>query len=322
MSKLKYNVAIIGATGLIGKKFVQTLENRRFPIGKLRLFASPKNVGKKTLAFGKVLPLESLENNDLKNIDVAFFATEKDVSLKYAPVFEKLGTIVVDNSNAFRQDKDVPLVIPEINPEKIFSSSRKIIANPNCSTIVALTPLKNVYKKYRLKQLIFSTYQSVSGNGRDGIADLLRTRQGFSPSFYPLNISKTILPQIGDIDENGETEEEKKMANETKKIIGADVAVSATCVRVPTENCHGVAVEANFDRPIDLDEIKKEMIFDGVKHSELPNFGEADGNANIFFGRLRKSRVFNNGISFFSVGDNLLKGAALNAVQIAEIIVK
>ncbi len=322
MLKLKYNVAIIGATGLVGKKFVQTLEHLRFPIGNLRLFASQKNIGKKTLAFGKILPLESLENNNLENIDVAFFATDKDVSLKYAPVFEKLGTIVVDNSSAFRQDKDVPLVIPEINPEKIFSSGRKIIANPNCSTIVALTPLKNVYKKYRLKQLIFSTYQSVSGNGRDGIADLLRTRQGFSPSFYPLNIAKTILPQIGDIDENGESEEEKKMANETKKILGADVAVSATCVRVPTENCHGVAVEANFDHPIDLDEIKKEMIFDGVKHSDLPNFGEADGNANIFFGRLRKSRVFDNGISFFSVGDNLLKGASLNAVQIAEIIVK
>lgn len=321
MKKLTYNVAIVGATGLIGRKFIETLEKRHFPVNSARLFASKKSERKKVFAFGKQLSVETLENNDFKGIDFAFFGAGKEVSLNYAPLFAKSGAIVIDNSSAFRTDEKAPLIVPEINAEKVFGSYGKIIANPNCSTIIALTPLAKVYKKIGIKRIIFTSYQAVSGSGMKGIKDLLRTRYGFSPEYYPVDISENVLPKIGEKTANGYTEEEMKMVNETKKILNADFPISATCVRVPVENCHGISVEAETENEIDVTKLKNEMTFDAASYIETPTCKDADGKYYVTFGRLRKSLAFKNGFSYFVTGDNTLKGAALNAVQIAEYII-
>ena len=227
MNKKNYNIAVVGATGLIVKKFIEVLEKRGFPVEHPRFFASEKSANKKIRAFGKDYLVETLENLNAGDIDFAFFSAGKEVALKYAPVFAKAGATVIDNSSAFRNFRDIPLVIPEINGSQIKTTD-KIIANPNCSTIIALTPLKNIINKYGLKRIIYSTYQAVSGSGMKGVRDLLLTRHGFSPEFYDYDISETCLPVIGEILPDGNTEEELKMINETRKITGLDVAVSAT----------------------------------------------------------------------------------------------
>lgn len=321
MKNLTYNIAIVGATGLIGRKFIETLEKRNFPVNSVRLFASTKSEGKKIFAFGRQLTAETLENNDFKGIDFAFFSAGKEVSQNYAPLFAKSGAIVIDNSSAFRMDKNTPLVVPEINAESIFASHGKIIANPNCSTIISLTPLANVYKKIGIKRMVFTSYQAVSGSGMKGIKDLLRTRYGFSAEYYSVDISETILPEIGEKTSNGYTEEEMKMINETKKILSEHFPISATCVRVPVENCHGISVEIETEDKIDITALKKQMTFDAAHYVETPTCKDAYGKFFVTFGRLRKSLAFENGFSYFVTGDNTLKGAALNAVQIAEYII-
>lgn len=321
MKTNKYNVAVVGATGLIGRKFLEVLERRRFPAENLRAFASEKSVNKKITAFGKEISVESLENLNANEIDFAFFSAGKETALKYAPLFAEAGATVIDNSSTFRNFPDIPLVIPEINGSKIKETDR-IIANPNCSTIIALTPLKNIINKYGLKRIIFSTYQAVSGSGIKGVKDLLLTRHGFSPEFYDYDISETCIPIIGEILRDGFTEEERKMINETKKITGLDVEVSATCVRVPIENCHGVSVEIETEKPVDIETVIKDMEYSSAKFSPVPVANKADGKDEVLFGRIRKSNVFENGFSYFAVGDNTLKGAALNAVQIAELIIE
>lgn len=320
--KKKFNIAVVGATGLIGGKFLKVLEERNFPIFSARLFASEKSEGKTIDAFGKYLTVEKLEGNDFCGIDFAFFSAGKDISLKYAPIFAECGATVIDNSSAFRQNNDVPLVIPEINAEKLNSIKRNIVANPNCSTIIALTPLKNVIPKLGLKRLVFSTYQAVSGSGMKGIKDLLLTRQGFCGKFYPFDIAETFIPEIGEFMKDGNTEEELKMINETRKITGSDVKISATCVRVPVENCHGISVEAETEKPFDLTTIKALMENESSRYAPIPTRADAEGKNEVCFGKLRKSGVFENGFSYFVVGDNTLKGAALNAVEIAEYIAK
>lgn len=322
MKKTKYNVAVIGATGLVGKSLISTLEKRNFPIGEVRLFASLKSEGKSIFAFNRNLKTERLENNLFANVDFAFFCVKNDVSLKYAPLFAKQGAITIDNSSAFRFNEKTPLIIPEINGEKALLSTEKIIANPNCSTIIALTPLKNVFKKYHIKRLIFSTYQAVSGSGYRGIQDLLLTRNGFCGKYYSHDISSTFIPKIGEEKYHGQTEEEWKMINETRKILNSPLPVSATCVRVPVENCHGVNVEVECSEHVDLNIIKKEMEFESAKHVDVPTALDANGKDYVVFGRVRQSGVFTNGFSYFAVGDNLQKGAALNAVQIAETYIK
>ena len=209
----KYSVAVVGATGLIGRKILGTLYKRRFPISGLRVFASEKSEGKKISFGGERLTVEKTDENVCGKFDFVFFSAGKDVSLKYAPLFVKSGAIVIDNSSAFRSDKNVPLVIPEINGAILSEIPKRIVANPNCSTIIALVPLKNVIAKYGVKSLVFSTYQAVSGSGMKGIADLLLTRQGFTGKFYPYNISGTFIPQIGEVLSDGHTEEELKMVN-------------------------------------------------------------------------------------------------------------
>lgn len=317
----KYNVAIVGATGLIGRKFIEVLERRKFPVEKIRFFASPKSEGKFLTAFGENIAVERLDENSFDKIDVAFFSAGKEISLKYAPIAKKRGAVVVDNSSAFRQNEEVPLIVPEINGDLLKNYKGKIVANPNCSTAIATLPLKRLNDLFGLKRVIYTTFQAVSGSGNKGIEDLENCKNGFAPKLYPADISKNTIPLIGNFREFGYTEEELKMVNETKKIFGKEVFVSATCVRVPIKNCHAISVDAEFEREF-FDEDIKDILRNtfGVKVCELPLQSLADNNSEVLVGRIKRSLAFKNGLSFYCAGDNTLKGAALNAVQIAEIL--
>lgn len=318
----KYAVGVVGATGLIGGKFIKVLENRKFPVGEFRPFASAKNAGKTIFAFNENLKLRLLRDGCFDGLDFVFFCAGRDVSLRYAPAAAAAGAIVVDNSSAFRREKDIPLVVPEINFGEITSSDR-LISNPNCSTIQAVLPLSVIRENFGIERIIYTTYQAVSGSGRKGVADLRLTGYGFSPSFYPLPISRTCIPEIGDFTPDGYTEEEKKMEFETNKILGVSVPVSATCVRVPIENCHAVAIEVEVKKPIDLSEVKAKLAAKrGIVLSDLPSAVEADGSYDVFVGRIRKSTAYENGLSFITCADNTLRGAAYNAVRIAEKIIE
>lgn len=318
----KYAVGVVGATGLIGGKFIKVLENRKFPVGEFRPFASAKNAGKTIFAFNENLKLRLLRDGCFDGLDFVFFCAGRDVSLRYAPAAAAAGAIVVDNSSAFRRENDIPLVVPEINFGEITSADR-LISNPNCSTIQAVLPLSVIRENFGIERIIYTTYQAVSGSGRKGVADLRLTGYGFSPSFYPLPISRTCIPEIGDFTPDGYTEEEKKMEFETNKILGVSVPVSATCVRVPIENCHAVAIEVEVKKPIDLSEVKAKLAAKrGIVLSDLPSAVEADGSYDVFVGRIRKSTAYENGLSFITCADNTLRGAAYNAVRIAEKIIE
>ena len=318
----KYAVGVVGATGLIGGKFIKVLENRKFPVGEFRPFASAKNAGKTIFAFNENLKLRLLRDGCFDGLDFVFFCAGRDVSLRYAPAAAAAGAIVVDNSSAFRREKDIPLVVPEINFGEITSADR-LISNPNCSTIQAVLPLSVIRENFGIERIIYTTYQAVSGSGRKGVADLRLTGYGFSPSFYPLPISRTCIPEIGDFTPDGYTEEEKKMEFETNKILGVSVPVSATCVRVPIENCHAVAIEVEVKKPIDLSEVKAKLAAKrGIVLSDLPSAVETDGSYDVFVGRIRKSTAYENGLSFITCADNTLRGAAYNAVRIAEKIIE
>lgn len=318
----KYAVGVVGATGLIGGKFIKVLENRKFPVGEFRPFASAKNAGKTIFAFNENLKLRLLRDGCFDGLDFVFFCAGRDVSLRYAPAAAAAGAIVVDNSSAFRREKDIPLVVPEINFGEITSADR-LISNPNCSTIQAVLPLSVIRENFGIERIIYTTYQAVSGSGRKGVADLRLTGYGFSPSFYPLPISRTCIPEIGDFTPDGYTEEEKKMEFETNKILGVSVPVSATCVRVPIENCHAVAIEVEVKKPIDLSEVKAKLAAKrGIVLRDLPSAVEADGSYDVFVGRIRKSTAYENGLSFITCADNTLRGAAYNAVRIAEKIIE
>ena len=318
----KYAVGVVGATGLIGGKFIKVLENRKFPVGEFRPFASAKNAGKTIFAFNENLKLRLIRDGCFDGLDFVFFCAGRDVSLRYAPAAAAAGAIVVDNSSAFRREKDIPLVVPEINFGEITSADR-LISNPNCSTIQAVLPLSVIRENFGIERIIYTTYQAVSGSGRKGVADLRLTGYGFSPSFYPLPISRTCIPEIGDFTPDGYTEEEKKMEFETNKILGVSVPVSATCVRVPIENCHAVAIEVEVKKPIDLSEVKAKLAAKrGIVLSDLPSAVEADGSYDVFVGRIRKSTAYENGLSFITCADNTLRGAAYNAVRIAEKIIE
>ena len=317
-----FNLAIVGASGLIGRQFIRVLENRNFPVGEVRLFASEKSKGKKIIAFNKKIKLKTVGENSFNGIDVAFFSAGKDASLKYAPLAQKQGAFVIDNSSAFRNEPAVPLIIPEINGYLLFSYDGKIIANPNCSTAIALLPLFQLHKRYGLKRIIYTTYQGVSGSGQKGIDDFERCKVGALPQVFPVDVSKNCIPKIGNFSKFGYTEEELKMIYETKKILGVDVPISATCVRVPVLNCHAVSVDAEFEKEIFDEDVKTELRkAQGVKIADLPYQSMADGKDDIFVGRIKKSLAFKNGLSFYCVGDNTLKGASLNAIQIAERLI-
>ncbi|MBR3790750.1 MAG: aspartate-semialdehyde dehydrogenase [Clostridia bacterium] len=321
----KINLAIVGATGMVGKTFLNVLAESKIKhqIENLYLFASAESAGK-TIKFEnqEFEVLELNEQNILSHkIDYAFFSAGEDVSKKFAPIFAQNQAVVIDNSSAFRMEKDIPLIVPEVNFENTKS---RIIANPNCSTIQVMLPLYALKKHFGLARVDFATYQAVSGSGEAGVQDLHVTAKGENPNFYPHPIFNNCLPHIGSFGDNGFSSEEMKMINETHKILNDEsIEISATCVRVPVENCHCVAVSVTLHVEADLHEVHNVLraqegleILDLPKDNVYPINQIANGKDAVFVGRIRKDLYNPNMVHFWCVADNLRKGAAANGVQI------
>lgn len=320
-------VAIVGATGLVGSTFLKVLEERDLGITDLYLFASARSAGKKINFRGQEYTVEELTESSFdRDIDIALFSAGGDISRKFAPIAASKGVLVIDNSSAWRMEEGVPLVVPEVNPERALEN-RGIIANPNCSTIQCMAPLKALAEKYGLKRIIYSTYQAVSGTGQKGVEDLQNGLKGFEPKAYPHQIVNNCLPHIDSFLENGYTKEEMKMVNETRKILELpNLPVTATCVRVPVINSHSVSITAELNRDFDIDELKQALVdYDGVvlvddpQKNIYPLAAEATGQDKVFVGRVRRDFSTDNSVNLWVVADNIRKGAATNAVQIAEL---
>ncbi|HAT4219687.1 TPA: aspartate-semialdehyde dehydrogenase [Clostridium perfringens] len=321
-----YNIAIVGATGNVGRKFLEILEERNFPVKELYLFASKRSAGK-TLKFkGEDVLVEELceANIENKKIDFALFSAGGSVSLEFAPIFAKHGAVVIDNSSAWRMDKEVPLVVPEVNPEDV-KWHKGIIANPNCSTIQAMVALKPLYDKYGIKRIVYSTYQAVSGAGIQGILDL---QEGTTKKF-PYPILGNVIPHIDVFLDNGYTKEEIKMIEETKKILHDDnLRITATTVRVPVLNAHSESINVELNSEFELENVidlfnssKGIIVHDDVENLKYPTPLELSGKDEVFVGRIRRDFSLDNGLNLWVVADNIRKGAALNAIQIAEILI-
>ncbi len=331
-------VAVVGATGAVGRVMLDILAQRHYPASEVIAIASARSAGKKIPYGNGSLTVRALEPGVLNGIDLVLLDTPDDVAREWARPAVEAGAIVVDNSAAWRSDPDVPLVIPEANPEAV-DRHKGIIANPNCATIGVVVPIAPLHKVYGLERLVVSTYQSTSGAGRGGVEELAEQSQKLvdemdalsegslggvapKPEVFAASIAFNILPQIGSIKEDGFTSEEQKMLRETRKILSLpDVEVITTCVRVPTAVGHGAAVHARFSEPLDFEEVQGILRqAPGVKVTDLPNAHESAGTDPCYVGRVRRDPFDPNALSFFTVSDNLRKGAALNAVQIAEIL--
>lgn len=326
----KVNIALVGATGMVGRTFIKVLEERQFPINNIYLFSSAKSAGTTVKFAGKEIVVEELNENSFdRDIQIALFSAGGSVSEKYAPIAASKGVIVVDNSSQWRMDPNVPLVVPEVNPEAV-KNHKGIIANPNCSTIQAMVPLKPLYDRYGLKRVVYSTYQAVSGSGVKGVQDLEDGVLGKPNKFYPHPIAFNCLPHIDVFEENRYTKEEMKMVNETKKILGDDnIKVTATTVRVPVRGAHSESINLEFDKPFELEDIFTELrnaqgiaIVDNPTKNEYPLAIDAEGHDEVYVGRIRRDFSVDNGINMWVVADNIRKGAATNAVQIAELLLK
>jgi aspartate-semialdehyde dehydrogenase len=329
-----FTVGIVGATGAVGQELLRLLEARNFPIGSLRLFASARSVGKTVEFMGRKIAVEEARSGVFENVDVAFFAAGGPTTRALAPDAVSAGCLVIDKSSALRMDPDVPLVIPEINPEAL-RSHKGIIANPNCSTAVALMGVWPLHRKFGLKRLIMATYQSVTGAGKEGAieleAQLAAHANGteMQRKVFSRQIAFNVIPQVDTFGSNGYTGEETKMMLETRKILGLpDLPVSATCVRVPVMRAHSVAVNAEFERPVTVAEAREAVAsFPGAQLVDEPSRGEYptpldfSGKVKCGVGRIRLDTALPNGLAFWVSGDNLWKGAALNALQVAELMV-
>lgn len=326
--KSKYNVAIVGATGLVGRTFIQVLEEVEFPINKLRLLASNKSEGKTIHAFEKEHKVEVLDQTSFKDIDIALFSAGGTVSLAYAPYAVQSGALVIDNSSAWRMDDQVPLMVPEVNPSDLKLEG--IIANPNCSTIQVVLPLKALDQAFGIDEVNYTTYQAVSGSGQKGKDDLELTLNGKDPEFYPYNISKTCIPQIDIFLDNDYTKEEMKMVEETKKILNLPkLKVSATCIRVPVANSHGVNVVLRLKENFEINHVRQVLsdfpgivVLDDPKKGIYPVSTIANGNDTVYVGRIRRDLIDPQKIIFYCVSDNIRKGAASNAVSIAKLAIE
>jgi aspartate-semialdehyde dehydrogenase len=332
MSK-NLHVAIVGATGAVGVEMIKTLEKRNFPVGQLTLLASAKSAGK-TLPFrGAPVTIKELRDDSFAGVDVALFSAGGDISRKYASVAVKGGAVVVDNSSAFRMEADVPLVVPEINGDDV-KKHKGIIANPNCTTAITLMALYPLHQEFRVKRIFASSYQAVSGTGAQAIAELqeqvraIAAGEPVEKKVYPHQIAFNVLPHVDGFLESGYTKEEMKMQNEGRRIMHHPTfKASVTCVRVPVYRAHSVAVHAEFERPVSLSDAREAL-------AKAPGLDVVDDPANCAYplplyvaerdncqvGRLRLDCALENGLVFWVAGDQLLKGAALNAVQIAELI--
>jgi len=332
-----FDVAVVGATGAVGNEMIKVLEQRNFPVGKLRLLASERSLGKSLEYRGQSLPVEVLKEDSFAGVQIGLFSAGGSVSEKFAPLAARAGCVVVDNTSAFRMVPDIPLVVPEVNPEAIaLYKNRRIIANPNCSTIQMVVALKPIHDAVRIKRIVVSTYQAVSGTGKKAIEELSeQTRALLSfqepvVKVYPHRIAFNCLPQIDVFLDNGYTKEEMKMVNETKKIMNdPGIAVTATTVRVPVFFSHSESVNIETEKKITAAEVRELLsrapgvkVVDDPKNRLYPMAIDAAGRDETFVGRIREDESIANGINLWVVSDNLRKGAALNAVQIAEILAK
>jgi len=325
----KYNIAIVGATGMVGRTFLKVLDERNFPINNLYLLASSRSKGKKINFQNKTYIVEELTPESFnKKIDIALFSAGGNLSKKMAPIAISHGITVIDNSSAWRMDPTIPLVVPEVNPEAV--KDNLLIANPNCSTIQVVVPLKVLDDLYKIKRIIYSTYQAVSGSGVAGVEDLKNGLEGIKPSNYPHPIAFNCLPHIDEFTEDGYTKEELKMIDETRKILGKpNLPITSTCIRVPVENAHSVSVNLEFEKEFDLKELKDAfknkkgiILQDDVKNNIYPMPINASGSDEVFVGRIRRDYSVKNGLNLWIVADNIRKGAATNTVQIAELLIK
>jgi aspartate-semialdehyde dehydrogenase len=330
----KYNVAVVGAMGAVGDQVIRILEQRKFPVNRLIPLDAPLNRGKEIIFSGDRIKVEVAENGAFKNADIAFFVAGGDASQELVPKAVSENTIVVDNSSMFRMDPNVPLVVPEVNPEDL-DWHKGIIANPNCSTIQMVVALKPIHDMFRIKRVVVSTYQSVSGTGNQGIDELNQQAQDFvagrelTHQVYPHQISFNALPHIDVFLEDGYTKEEMKMVNETKKILDDTIEVSPTSVRIPVFRSHSESINIETLEEFELDQIYQLLenapgvvLQDDPQNNVYPLATDAEGKDAVFVGRIRRDNTVKNGLNLWVVSDNLRKGAALNAVQIAETLIK
>jgi len=326
----KLNVAIVGVTGNVGRTFLKVLEERNFPVDKLYPMASKKSAGIKINFQGQQWEVEELSETSFdKDIDIALFSAGGSISEKYAPIAKSKGVIVIDNSSAWRMDENVPLVVPEVNPDDVKKHDG-IIANPNCSTIQAVVALKPLHDAFKIKRIVYSTYQAVSGSGVKGIKDLEDGIKGKPNEFYPHPIAFNCLPHIDSFLENGYTKEEIKMVNETRKIFGdQSLKITATAVRVPVVNGHSESINVEFEKPFEIEKVYEVLdgadgltVVDDVANNKYPLAIEASGTDEVYVGRIRRDFSLDSGLNLWVVADNIRKGAATNTVQIAELLIQ
>ncbi|MCK4739214.1 MAG: aspartate-semialdehyde dehydrogenase [Deltaproteobacteria bacterium] len=337
MDKEKYNIAVVGATGMVGKEILSILEERKFPVGEVRLLASERSAGEKIRFKGKDIVVRELSKEDFKGIDIGLFSPGGSVSKVHAPRAAEAGCVVIDNTSFFRMDEEVPLVVPEVNPEAIGEYSNKnIIANPNCSTIQMVVALKPIHDNFTIKRVVVSTYQSVSGAGKAAIDELsaqvqdLFNMREVKPKVFNEPIAFNCIPQIDVFTESGDTKEEVKMVNETKKILGDDsVKLTATAVRVPVFLSHSEAINIETLHPVSPSSIREVLkdapgiiLTDNPAENTYPTALNASGTDGVYVGRIRTDETVEHGINMWIVSDNIRKGAALNAVQIAELLIR
>lgn len=336
VEKMKnYNVAVVGATGVVGQEMVRMLEKRKFPVASLKLLASQRSIGKTGKFCGKEIKIEELKDNSFNGIEIALFSAGSEISKKFAPIASKEGVFVIDNSSAWRMDADVPLVVPEVNAHTL-SKGKKIIANPNCSTIQMVVVLNPIHRSAGIKRVVVSTYQAVSGAGKEAMLELQNqkdadiTDKKTDCKVFPYQIAYNVIPHIDVFGENGYTREEIKMVKETQKIMNDEsIKVTATCVRVPVFRGHSESVNIETEKKISPEEVKNILsescgiiVWDDIAKLKYPLPLYCANKEETFVGRIRSDTSVENGLNLWIVSDNLLKGAALNAVQIAECLVE
>ncbi|MCX5854040.1 MAG: aspartate-semialdehyde dehydrogenase [Deltaproteobacteria bacterium] len=332
-----YHVAVVGATGAVGNEMLKILEERNFPVRQLTLLASQRSIGKKLQFRGQSVPIQVLNEDSFSDIDIGLFSAGGSVSERFAPIAADAGCVVIDNTSAFRMHPDVPLVVPEVNSEAIAMYKNKgIISNPNCSTIQMVVTLKPIHDAVKIRRIVVSTYQAVSGTGKRAIEELIEQTKAIlddhepKNSVYPHRIAFNCLPQIDVFLDNGYTKEEMKMVNETKKILNdSAVAVTATTVRVPVFFGHSESVNIVTERKITAEEVRNILsrspgvtVLDNPKENEYPMPINVSGKDDTYVGRIREDESIANGINMWIVSDNVRKGAALNTIQIAEILIR
>ena len=329
-------VAIVGASGAVGQEFLRVLEERNFPLDELVLFGSSRSAGRKYTFRGKEIEVKLLQHNDdFKDIDIAFTSAGGSISQEFAETITKHGAVMIDNSSAFRMDTDVPLVVPEVNPEDALNRPRNIIANPNCTTIQMVVALKAIEDLTHIKRVHVSTYQAASGAGAAAMQELhdqyrqVLNNEPVTVNKFAYQLAYNLIPQIDSFTDNGYTKEEMKMYNETRKIMHSDIQVSAMCVRVPALRSHSESIWVETERPVSIEEAREAfdkgeglVLMDNPAKQEYPMPLFLAQKDPVYIGRIRKDLANENGLAFWIVGDQIKKGAALNAVQIAEYLIK